>query len=113
MGRKKARYENAGPGNIKTVYTVNFREPEEIIEIIQQFKGKITMQDNLAFLYIELQNVLDGYKFSDEQKTKLQSFTVKSLNGSENMKSEETLTCFSKFLECLSPEEKDMNMKIV
>ena len=40
MGRKKARYENAGPGNIKTVYTVNFREPEEIIEIIQQFKEK-------------------------------------------------------------------------
>ena len=58
MGRKKARYENAG--NIKSVYTVNFREPEEIIQIFQQFKGIISLEVNLAFLIIELQNVLDG-----------------------------------------------------
>ena len=78
MGRKKARYENAG--NIKTVFTVNFREPEEIIAILEQFKGIKSLEDDLAFLYVELQNVLEGYEFSDEQKTKLQSFAVKSVN---------------------------------
>ena len=111
MGRKKARYENAG--NIKSVYTVNFREPEEIIQIIQQFKGITSLEDNLAILYIELQNVLDGYEFSDEQKTKLQSFTVKSLDGQDIIKNEETLSFFSKFLDCLSPEEKNMNLKVM
>jgi hypothetical protein len=111
MGRKKARYENAG--NIKSVYTVNFREPEEIIQIIQQFKGIKSLEDNLAFLYIELQNVLDGYEFSDEQKTKLQSFTVKSLDGQDIIKNEETFSFFSKFLDCLSPEEKNMNLKVM
>ena len=63
MGRKKARYENAG--NIKSVYTVNFREPEEIIQIIQQFKGIKSLEDNLAFLYIELQNKIA--KFYSQQ----------------------------------------------
>ena len=111
MGRKKARYENAG--NIKSVYTVNFREPEEIIQIIQQFKGITSLEDNLAILYIELQNVLDGYEFSDEQKTKLQSFTVKSLDGQDIIKNEETLSFFSNFLDCLSPEEKNMNLKVM
>ena len=47
MGRKKARYENAG--NIKSVYTVNFREPEEIIQIFQQFKGMISLEINWHF----------------------------------------------------------------
>ena len=111
MGQKNKRYENAG--NIKSVYTVNFREPEEIIQIIQQFKGIKSLEDNLAFLYIELQNVLDGYEFSDEQKTKLQSFTVKSFDGQDIIKNEETLSFFSKFRYCLFPVEKNMNLKVM
>ena len=46
MGKKRARYENAG--NIKTVQTVNFREPENIIQILQTFEGNEAMEGHLA-----------------------------------------------------------------
>ena len=43
----------------------------------------------------------------------MQSFTVKSLDGQDIIKNEETLSFFSKFRYCLFPEEKNMNLKVM
>ena len=56
MGRKRARYENVG--NIKSIFTVNFREPNEIMEIMETFKRSEVMEGHLANLFFQMKTFL-------------------------------------------------------
>ena len=60
MGRKRKRYENTG--NIQTVFTVNFRDPDQIDEIFETFAQNEVMCGNMAFVTtISLLNKLKVY----------------------------------------------------
>ena len=76
MGKKRARYENAG--NIKTVQTVNFREPENIIQILQTFEGNEAMEGHLAELYCQMQTILRGHEFCKTQQKEILNFAVET-----------------------------------
>ena len=51
MVRKRARYENVV--NIKAIFTVNFREPNKIMEVMETFRGSEVMEGHLANLFCQ------------------------------------------------------------
>ena len=74
MVKKRCRYENAG--RIKSIFTVNFREPEEILSILNTFKGNEVMECHLAELYCKMQTILVGYQFTKPEKKDVLNFAV-------------------------------------
>ena len=59
MGKKRGRYENAG--RIKSIHTVNFRDADEILTILESFRGNEAMEGHIAELYIKMQAILVDY----------------------------------------------------
>ena len=66
MGNKRGRYENAG--RIKSIHTVNFRDADEILTILESFRGNEAMERHIAELYIKMQAILVDYDFTHKQK---------------------------------------------
>ena len=67
MGKKRARFENIGHNRIKSVYEVNFREPEEIVNILESFCGNEKMEEHLVPIFLKFREIFDDYEFKTRE----------------------------------------------
>ena len=109
MGKKRGRYENAG--RIKSIHTVNFRDADEILTILESFRGNEAMEGHIAELYIKMQAILVDYDFTQKQKSDVLEFAIESLDEKEN--DDEILLTSSRLFEKLSPGSGDKNAMII
>ena len=81
MVRKRGRYENAG--RLQSIFTVNFRETDEILTILNLFRGNEAMEGHIADLYIKMQAILIDYDSLHciEDKEEKDVLTETFLNG--------------------------------
>ena len=108
MVRKRGRYENAG--RLQSIFTVNFRETDEILTILNSFRGNEAMEGHIADLYIKMQAILIDYDFTNKQKSDVLEFAIETLDDKEN--DDEILSTSSRLIEKLSPGSKDRNTRI-
>ena len=99
MVRKRGRYENAG--RLQSIFTVNFRETDEILTILNSFRGNEAMEGHIADLYIKMQAILIDYDFTNKQKSDVLEFAIETLDDKEN--DDEILLTSSRLIAKLSP----------
>ena len=109
MGRKRARYENVG--NIKSIFTVNFREPNEIMEIMETFKGSEVMEGHLANLFCQMKTFFEEYEFCKADQKEIISFAAEAMDDDEN--GEEIIESVSNMVGKLKPGDEEINSKLV
>ena len=109
MVRKRARYENVG--NIKSIFTVNFREPNEIMEVIETFRGSEVMEGHLAKLFCRMKHFLKGYDFEKADQKEIISFAAEAIDGDENEK--DIIGSVSTMVEKLKPADEEVNSKLI
>ena len=80
MGKKRARYENIGQNRIKSVYEVNFREPEEIVNILESFRGNEKMEEHLVPVFLKFLEIFDDYQFKTEEQRSIVDFALKTVS---------------------------------
>ena len=103
MGRKRKRYENTG--NIQTVFTVNFHDPDQIDEIFEAFAENEVMCQVMAKLYCKMQVHLLDYDFSVEQSKSILEFAIdKTVANKVDMK-EDLLVAATRAVESTLPAE--------
>ena len=111
MGRKRKRYENTG--NIQTVFTVNFRDPDQIDEIFKTFAQNEVMCGNMAKLFCNMQCHLLDYDFSAQQAKSILEFAVdKNLDNNLDT-SEDLIAAASKVIECAIPGQTETNQSLI
>ena len=111
MGRKRKRYENTG--NIQTVFTVNFRDPDQIDEIFQTFAQNEVMCGNMAKLFCNMHCHLRDYDFSVQQTKSILEFAVdKSVDINLDM-SEDLIAAATKVIECATPGRIEINQSFM
>ena len=76
---KRARYENNG--TFQTLFTVNFRDEENVSEIFQSYQGNRIMEGKMAEIFCKLQENLIDYDFSNSQQEEILPFVA---NQNEN-----------------------------
>ena len=109
MVRKRARYENVG--NIKAIFTVNFREPNKIMEVMETFRGSEVMEGHLANLFCQMKDFLIGYEFCKAEQKKITSFAAEAMDEDENEK--EIIESVSTMVAKLKPADEEINCKLV
>ena len=111
MGRKRKRYENTG--NIQTVFTVNFRDPDQIDEIFEAFAENEVMCQVMAKLYCKMQVHLLDYDFSVEQSKSILEFAIdKTVANKVDMK-EDLLVAATRAVESTLPAENKTNENFI
>ena len=76
MGKKRARYENIGQNKTRSVYEVNFREPEEICNILESFCGNDKMELHLVTIFQKHLEIFEDYSFETEEQKSIINFAV-------------------------------------
>ena len=109
MGRKRARYENVG--NIQSIFTVNFREPNEIIEVMNTFRGSEIMEGNLANLFCQMKAFFVDYEFDKAEQKEMVSFAAEAMDDNENDK--QIIESVSIMVGKLKPGNVEVNLKLV
>ena len=111
MGRKRKRYENTG--NIQTVFTVNFCDPDQIDEIFEAFAENEVMCQVMAKLYCKMQVHLLDYDFSVEQSKSILEFAIdKTVANKVDMK-EDLLVAATRAVESTLPAENKTNENFI
>lgn len=109
MVKKRGRYENVGA--TQSIFTVNFRNPGEIMAILQTFKGNNVMEGHLVDLYCKMQDLLTDYEFSKLEQKQLLKFAVDAIENGEN--GVDILLTASNLLKKLAPGEEENNNEVI